>query len=103
MTIAWRSGMVPTNGVSGALGREGSDKNCWWRQAWLWVLNCWREWSGWSLYAAAAPDHQANDSFFPANLLMAGSDCEFGTFADFGPVDPDIAYAKLAALSKGRA
>jgi fumarate hydratase class I len=32
---------------------------------------------------------------------MAGSDCGFGTFAGFGPVDPDIAYAKLAALSEG--
>lgn len=35
--------------------------------------------------------------------VMAGSDCGFGTFAGFGAVDPDIAYAKLAALSTGAA
>jgi len=33
--------------------------------------------------------------------VIAGSDCGFGTFAGFGLVDPDIAYAKLAALSEG--
>ena len=33
--------------------------------------------------------------------VIAGSDCGFGTFAGFGAVDPDIAYAKLAALSDG--
>ncbi|MCP4317995.1 MAG: cobalamin-independent methionine synthase II family protein [Hyphomicrobiales bacterium] len=33
--------------------------------------------------------------------VMAGSDCGFGTFAGFGAVDPDIAFAKLAALSEG--
>ena len=37
----------------------------------------------------------------PADRLVAGSDCGFGTFAGFGAVDPDIAYAKLAALSEG--
>jgi 5-methyltetrahydropteroyltriglutamate--homocysteine methyltransferase len=35
--------------------------------------------------------------------VVAGSDCGFGTFAGFGAVDPDIAYAKLAALSAGAA
>ena len=35
--------------------------------------------------------------------VMAGSDCGFGTFAGFGAVDPDIAYAKLASLSEGAA
>ena len=35
--------------------------------------------------------------------LIAGSDCGFGTFAGFGAVDPDIAYAKLAALAQGAA
>ncbi len=39
--------------------------------------------------------------FVPADRLIAGSDCGFGTFAGFGPVDPDIAYAKLAALAEG--
>ena len=39
--------------------------------------------------------------FLPADRLMAGSDCGFGTFAGFGAVDPDIAYAKLAALAEG--
>lgn len=33
--------------------------------------------------------------------VIAGTDCGFGTFAGFGTVDPQIAYAKLAALSEG--
>lgn len=33
--------------------------------------------------------------------VIGGSDCGFGTFAGFGSVDPDIAYAKLTALSEG--
>jgi 5-methyltetrahydropteroyltriglutamate--homocysteine methyltransferase len=33
--------------------------------------------------------------------VIAGSDCGFGTFAGFGPVDPDIAYLKLAAMAEG--
>lgn len=36
-----------------------------------------------------------------ADRVIAGSDCGFGTFAGFGAVDPDIAYAKLAALADG--
>jgi len=36
-----------------------------------------------------------------AERVIAGSDCGFGTFAGFGAVDPDIAYAKLGALSEG--
>lgn len=36
-----------------------------------------------------------------ADRVIAGSDCGFGTFAGFGAVDPDIAYAKLEALSEG--
>lgn len=36
-----------------------------------------------------------------AERVIAGSDCGFGTFAGFGSVDPDIAYAKLTALSEG--
>jgi 5-methyltetrahydropteroyltriglutamate--homocysteine methyltransferase len=35
--------------------------------------------------------------------VIAGSDCGFGTFAGFGSVDPDIAYAKLSALAEGAA
>ena len=35
--------------------------------------------------------------------VIAGSDCGFGTFAGFGAVDPEIAYAKLSALSAGAA
>ncbi|WP_299547174.1 cobalamin-independent methionine synthase II family protein [uncultured Tateyamaria sp.] len=35
--------------------------------------------------------------------VIAGSDCGFGTFAGFGSVDPEIAYAKLTALSEGAA
>ena len=36
-----------------------------------------------------------------SDRVIAGSDCGFGTFAGFGAVDPDIAYAKLEALSAG--
>ena len=33
--------------------------------------------------------------------VIAGTDCGFGTFAGFGPVDPDVAYLKLQALAEG--
>jgi len=33
--------------------------------------------------------------------VMAGSDCGFSTFAGFGPVEPDIAYLKLASMAEG--
>jgi 5-methyltetrahydropteroyltriglutamate--homocysteine methyltransferase len=33
--------------------------------------------------------------------VMAGTDCGFGTFAGFGPVEPDIAYMKLRSLVEG--
>ncbi|MEM6528588.1 MAG: epoxyalkane--coenzyme M transferase, partial [Chloroflexota bacterium] len=33
--------------------------------------------------------------------VLAGSDCGFGTFAGFGAVHPDIAYAKLGAMAEG--
>jgi 5-methyltetrahydropteroyltriglutamate--homocysteine methyltransferase len=33
--------------------------------------------------------------------VIAGTDCGFSTFAGFGAVDPDIVYAKLAALAEG--
>ena len=33
--------------------------------------------------------------------VIAGSDCGFGTFAGFGAVDPEIAWAKLATLKAG--
>lgn len=33
--------------------------------------------------------------------VIAGSDCGFGTFAGYGAVDPEIAYAKLGALAEG--
>ena len=36
-----------------------------------------------------------------AERVIAGSDCGFGTFAGFGAVDPNIAYAKLGALAEG--
>jgi 5-methyltetrahydropteroyltriglutamate--homocysteine methyltransferase len=41
-----------------------------------------------------------------ANILgrdrvMAGTDCGMGTFAGFGPVHPDIAWAKLRSLTVG--
>ena len=40
-------------------------------------------------------------SIVGADRVMAGSDCGFGTFAGYGAVDPDIAWAKLASLSEG--
>jgi len=33
--------------------------------------------------------------------VIAGTDCGFGTFAGFGTIDPDIAYAKLSSLAEG--
>ena len=33
--------------------------------------------------------------------VLAGTDCGFGTFGGFGPVDPDIVYLKLASLAEG--
>ena len=33
--------------------------------------------------------------------VIAGTDCGFGTFAGFGPVEPDIAYLKLRSLVEG--
>ncbi|MEL6784038.1 MAG: epoxyalkane--coenzyme M transferase, partial [Pseudomonadota bacterium] len=38
-----------------------------------------------------------------ADRVVAGSDCGFGTFAGYGSVDPEIAYAKLASLAEGTA
>jgi 5-methyltetrahydropteroyltriglutamate--homocysteine methyltransferase len=40
-------------------------------------------------------------SIVGSERVMAGSDCGFGTFAGFGAVDPDIAFAKFASLSEG--
>ena len=36
-----------------------------------------------------------------SDRVIAGSDCGFGTFAGFGSVDPEIAWAKLATLAEG--
>jgi 5-methyltetrahydropteroyltriglutamate--homocysteine methyltransferase len=36
-----------------------------------------------------------------AERVIAGTDCGFGTFAGFGVVDPDIVYAKFAAMAEG--
>jgi 5-methyltetrahydropteroyltriglutamate--homocysteine methyltransferase len=33
--------------------------------------------------------------------IIAGTDCGFGTFAGFGPVHPDICWAKLRSLREG--
>ena len=35
--------------------------------------------------------------------VIAGTDCGFSTFAGFGAVDPEIVWAKLAALAEGAA
>ena len=32
---------------------------------------------------------------------MAGTDCGFGTWAGFGPIDPTICWAKLATMAEG--
>ena len=36
-----------------------------------------------------------------AERVIAGTDCGFSTFAGYGVVDPDIAWAKLASLRQG--
>lgn len=49
---------------------------------------------------------QRLERFIPivgADRVIAGSDCGFGTFAGFGAVDPEIAWAKLATLAEGAA
>ena len=38
-----------------------------------------------------------------SDRVIAGSDCGFGTFAGYGAVDPEIAFAKLQALADGAA
>lgn len=38
-----------------------------------------------------------------AERVIAGTDCGFSTFAGFGAVDPEIVWAKLAALAEGAA
>ena len=40
-------------------------------------------------------------SVFGPERVMAGTDCGFGTFAGFGAVDPEIAWAKLSVLRQG--
>jgi 5-methyltetrahydropteroyltriglutamate--homocysteine methyltransferase len=35
--------------------------------------------------------------------VIGGTDCGFGTFAGFGKIHPDIAYAKLRSLAEGAA
>lgn len=42
-------------------------------------------------------------SLIGRDRVIAGTDCGFGTFAGFGGVDPEIAYAKLEALAEGAA
>jgi len=33
--------------------------------------------------------------------VMAGTDCGFGTWAGFGPIDPSICWAKFEAMAEG--
>lgn len=40
---------------------------------------------------------------FGRERILAGTDCGFSTFAGYGVVDPEIVWAKLAALSEGAA
>lgn len=42
-------------------------------------------------------------SIVGADRVIAGTDCGFSTFAGFGAVDPEIAWAKLTALAEGAA
>lgn len=35
--------------------------------------------------------------------VMAGTDCDFSTFAGYGGIDPEITYEKLAAMVEGAA
>ncbi len=46
---------------------------------------------------------QRFDGIGGAGRVIAGSDCGLSTFAGFGAVAPDIAYAKLKSLSEGAA
>jgi 5-methyltetrahydropteroyltriglutamate--homocysteine methyltransferase len=36
-----------------------------------------------------------------ADRVMAGTDCGFGTWAGFGPIDPTICWAKMEAMAEG--
>ena len=45
----------------------------------------------------------ASPTIVGRDRVIAGSDCGFGTFAGFGAVDPEIAWAKLATLAEGAA
>ncbi len=38
-----------------------------------------------------------------SDRVIAGTDCGFGTWAGFGPIDPDICWAKLRTLAQGAA
>jgi 5-methyltetrahydropteroyltriglutamate--homocysteine methyltransferase len=41
--------------------------------------------------------------FVGFDQILAGTDCGFGTWAGFGPIDPDICWAKLRSLTEGAA
>jgi hypothetical protein len=49
----------------------------------------------WLAFLAQAADIVERDR------VIAGTDCGFGTFAGFGPVEPDIVYLKLRSLVQG--
>jgi 5-methyltetrahydropteroyltriglutamate--homocysteine methyltransferase len=51
------------------------------------------------LLVAERIEHFAN--IVGRDRVIAGTDCGFGTFAGFGPVEPDIAYMKLRSLVEG--
>ena len=36
-----------------------------------------------------------------ADRVVAGTDCGFGTWAGFGPIDPSICWAKFEAMAQG--
>lgn len=35
--------------------------------------------------------------------VITGTDCGLGTFAGYGPVEPDIAWEKMRSLTRGAA
>jgi len=46
---------------------------------------------------------EAFAELFGSDRIIAGTDCGFSTFAGFGAVDPEIAWAKLSTLVEGAA
>ena len=50
--------------------------------------------------ARSRADAALHDIVGPERVI-AGTDCGFGTWAGFGPIDPDICWAKLRSMAEG--